>query len=154
MLAPLTDRSLIEQESPGNQPATTDPVAELRAENAALRVALQLARRDQRLGATRAARKIVAQENELLRLQTLLDASRQRVAALESGQAIVDLGRRLMQLSAINEDLVSAARRVWILDKTLCAAHAECERIATERDRLAGQLAANRSPGRKQETER
>ena len=145
MLAPLSDRSLIEQENPG-PPAADDPATALRAENAALRVALQLARRDQRQNATRSAKALVVRENEINRLQALLAASRQRVAALESGQAVIELGRRLMQLSVINDELTGAAQRVWALDKTLCAAHAECERLARERDRLADRLTVRQPP--------
>lgn len=131
MLAPLKDRSLIERE-----PAITadERIAQLESANATLSSALRQSRQAQRRNATLAARKIVSQANEISRLETLCRTAQQRVAALESGQAIVDLGRRLMALSEANEQLIDAARRVWTLDKTLCAAREECARMASERD--------------------
>lgn len=146
MLAPLRDRSVIEQEKPEPfLPLNLDALTELQAENAALRLALQLAHREQRRSATRAAGKIAAQENEINRLQAIVGETRQRLADLESGHAIMELGRKLMQVSAINAELTSAAQRLWTLDKTLCAAHEECQRLARERDCLANRLAANTS---------
>lgn len=124
MLAPLKDRSIIEQEAP-----------ELEVSH--LKLALRQARIQQRRSATLSAKKIIAQENEINRLRQLLDESRRRLFELESGQAIIELGQRLMQLRARNDELVEAARRLWTLDKTLCAARAECQRLADERDRLA-----------------
>lgn len=63
-----------------------------------------------------------------------------RIAQLESGQAIIELGRQLMELREANEQLIVAAQRVWHMDKTICAAHRECERLARERDDLAFRL--------------
>lgn len=131
MLAPLKDRSLIERE-----PAISadQHIAQLEAANAILTSALRQSRQAQRRSATLAARKIVSQANEINRLETLHQTARRRIEALESGQAIIELGRRLMALSEANEQLIDAARRVWTLDKTLCAAREECARMARERD--------------------
>lgn len=131
MLAPLKDRSLIERE-----PAISadQHIAQLEAANAILTSALRQSRQAQRRSATLAARKIVSQANEINRLETLHQTARRRIEALESGQAIIELGRRLMALSETNEQLIDAARRVWTLDKTLCAAREECARMASERD--------------------
>lgn len=131
MLAPLKDRSLIERE-----PAISadQHIAQLEAANAILTSALRQSRQAQRRSATLAARKIVSQANEINRLETLHQTARRRIEALESGQAIIELGRRLMALSEANEQLIDAARRVWTLDKTLCAAREECARMASERD--------------------
>ena len=131
MLAPLKNRSLIEREPPLSP---EERVAQLESANLALRNALRQSRQAQKRSATLAARKIVAQNNEISRLETLHRATRERVETLESGQTIVELGRRLMALSEANEQLADAARRVWMLDKTLCAAHEECARLARERD--------------------
>lgn len=138
MLAPLKDRSLIERE-----PAlsTDGRIAQLEVANATLSSALRQSRQAQKRSATLAARKIVAQANEISRLETLYRTARQRVEALESGHAIIELGRRLMALSEANEQLIDAARRVWSLDKTLCAAREECARMAHERDLAIRRLA-------------
>lgn len=144
MLAPLKDRSLIEREP---SISADQRIAQLEAANAALGSALRQARQAQKRSATLTARKIVAQANEISRLEASQQASRQRLAALESGQAIIELGQRLLaisaaneRLSAANEQLSSAARRVWTLDKCLCAAHQECVRLAWERDQAIGRL--------------
>lgn len=136
MLAPLKDRSQIERE-----PASTpdERIARLETANAALTSALRQSRQAQKRSATLAARKIVAQANEISRLETMHRTTRQRLEALESGEAIVELGRRLMALNEANEQLIHAAQHVWTLDRTLCAAHEECARLARERD-----LAINR----------
>lgn len=140
MLAPLKDRSLIERE-PSLSPE--ERVAELESANLALRTALRQSRQAHKRSATLATRDIVARSNEINRLQTLLHASRERVAALESGQVIVELGQRLMALSEANTELADAARRVCLLDRTLCAAHEECARLASARDRAIHCLEAN-----------
>ena len=131
MLAPLKNRSLIERVP---SVSLEERVAQLESANLALQNTLRQSRQARKRSATLAARKIVAQDNEISRLETLHRAARQRVEALESGQAIVELGRRLMALSEANEQLADAARRVWVLDKSLCAAHEECARLARERD--------------------
>lgn len=145
MLAPLKNRHLLERDSADPQadlslPAseeTDSRVARLESEVTALRAALRQSRRAQRRSATESASKTIAQLNEITRLNTLLTAQRQRLADFESGQAVIELGRQLQQLSASNDDLSCAVQRVWLLEKTIRAAHAECERLAGERDALA-----------------
>lgn len=138
MLAPLKDRSLIERESPLS---LEERIAQLESENLALRSALRQARQVQKRSATISARKIVTLTNEVSRLENLHSAACQRVEILESGQAIVELGQRLMALSETNTQLTDTAQRVWLLDKTLCAAHEECARLARERDHAILHLA-------------
>lgn len=138
MLAPLKNRSLIEREP---MLSLEERAAQLESANLALRNALRQSRQAHKRSATLAARQIVALTNEVSRLETLHCASRQRVGVLESGQAIVELGRRLMLLSEANTQLTEAAQRVWVLDKTLRAAHEECARLARERDQAIRHLA-------------
>jgi len=133
MLAPLKDRSVIEREDAqghGDGPALSD----LQAENMALRLALRQARSSQRRNATLTTRQIISLNNEISRLQALNLSLQQQCEEYASGQAIVSLGQRLMALEASNEQLLAAAQQVWYLDKSLCAAHHECERLARERD--------------------
>jgi len=140
MLAPLKNRSLIEREP---TLSLEERVAQLESANLALRTALRQSRQAQKRSATLAARQIVALSNEVSRLETLHRAARQRVEMLESGQAIIELGQRLMLLSEANAQLIDAAQRVWVLDKTLCAAHEECARLAHERDQAILHLASD-----------
>lgn len=125
MLAPLKDRSVLERE-----PA----IAEHKAEILALRLALRDARSAQRRSATLSTRKIVALTNEVNRQSELNARLQLRVDELENGQAIVALGQQLMALRDQNEQMAAAAHRLWFLDRTLGAAHRECERLARERD--------------------
>lgn len=140
MLAPLKDRSQIERE-PDITP--DERIAGLEAANTALTSALRQSRQAQKRSATLAAREIVAQANEISRFEALQRTARQRVEALESGHAIVELGRRLMALIEANEQLIHAAQRMWTLDRTLCAAHEECAHLARERDLAINRLNSN-----------
>lgn len=144
MLAPLKNRALLERDD-GDPQADLSPLpsdntgrrlAELESEIAALRSALRQSRQTQRRSATISTRKIIAQLNEIDGLKAVVATQRQRLADFESGQVMIELGHQLQQLSASNNDLSSAAQRVWHLEKTIRAAHAECERLAGERDAL------------------
>jgi len=128
MLAPLKDRNLIERE------AGAKTEAELHADNAALKLRLRQARQMQKRTATLSTRKIIELTNENHRLAELNGHLQKRLAELESGEAIVALGQQLMSIRQENEDLLEAAKGVWFLDRTLCAARRECERLARERD--------------------
>lgn len=144
MLAPLKNRALLERDdgdpqadlSPLPNDTTGRRVAALESEIAALRSALRQSRQTQRRSATISTKKIIAQLNEIDGLKAVVAAQRQRLADFESGQVMIELGHQLQQLSASNDDLSSAAQRVWHLEKTIRAAHAECERLAGERDAL------------------
>lgn len=144
MLAPLKNRALLERDdgdpqadlSPPSVNETSRHIAELESEIASLRSALRQSRQTQRRSATISTRNIIAQRNEIAGLKAIVAAQRQRLADFESGQVMIELGHQLQQLSASNNDLSSAAQRVWHLEKTIRAAHAECERLAGERDAL------------------
>ncbi|UCV20048.1 hypothetical protein [Ferribacterium limneticum] len=144
MLAPLKNRALLERDDGDPQadlcPLPSDKtgrlVAALESEITALRSALRQSHQTQRRSATISTKKIIAQLNEIDGLKAVVAAQRQRLADFESGQVMIELGRQLQQLSASNNDLSSAAQRVWHLEKTIRAAHAECERLAGERDAL------------------
>ncbi len=148
MLAPLKNRALLERDD-GDPQADLSPlpsdkasrrVAALESEIATLCSALRQSRQTQRRSATMSVRKCIAQQNEINALKAIVAAQRRRLADFESGQVMIELGRQLQQLSASNDDLSSAAQRVWHLEKTIRAAHAECERLAGERDALTVHL--------------
>jgi hypothetical protein len=140
MLAGLEERSLIAREAPAAADAAS---ARLTAENQVLRQALRQSRQTIQRSVTLNARKGVAQTSEISRLQCLLDAASERVAAFGSGQAIVESGQRLMALSEANAQLAETARRVWLPDQTLGAAHDECAGLACERERAINCLETN-----------
>lgn len=136
MLAPLKDRSVLARAS------ETTALAEMKAENAMLRQLLKQARKTQKRAATLAATRVAGLDREK---RELADANRQlqqRLAELESGQATIALGQQLMQLRSRNQELSACLRQMWALDRNLCAAHRECERLARERDTALDCLAA------------
>lgn len=130
MLAPLKDRSILQRDCAGDDHGETG----LLAENAALRKSLRQSRQMQKRSATISTRQIVELTNNNHRLTELNRHLQARIIELESGQAIIALGQQLMALRQENDELADAAQRVWFLDRTLCAAHHECERLARERD--------------------
>jgi hypothetical protein len=64
---------------------------------------------------------------------------RERLAAFESGAAIVDMGRRLMAMTAANEELRAAADRGRALQAALGEAEARNASLSRERDQLAAE---------------
>jgi predicted nucleic acid-binding Zn-ribbon protein len=144
MLAPLKNRRVLERDSADPQADLSllsaetgeSHVARLESEIADLRSALRQSRQAQRKSANTSTRKIVAQLNEISRLNEIVAAQRQRLAEVESARS-VEMGRQLQQLGALNDDLGNAMQRVWFLEKTIRAAHAECERLSHERNALA-----------------
>lgn len=69
------------------------------------------------------------------------DASelRARVAFFESGQVMVDMGRKLLNLQSANDELTASTQRAWQQERSLKAAHEEAINLAVERDRLAAE---------------
>lgn len=143
MLAPLKDRSILRQATADDTSSgeeLAERLATLEDENRALKLALRATRQQLRRNATEHTRTLVAQSNEISRLKLVAEQRQAAVDHLVSGQAMIEMGRRLVALSEANERLVQAARRVWHLDKTIGQAHRECERLARERDYLAERL--------------
>lgn len=137
MLAPLKDRSILARSGIADEPAgDTETV---------LRQALRQARMALRRAASRGARQVVGLTNDINRLSEQNRQLRQRLDELENGQTLVALGQQLMALREENDALIAAAQRVWTLDRTLCAAHRECERLARERDQAIDCLRASTS---------
>lgn len=135
MLAPLKDRGiLIRAEN------------EARESESALRLALRNARQAQRRAATRGAREVIALTNEINRLSEANRQLRSRLDELESSQVLITLGQQLMALRAENDALIDAARRICHLERRLCAACDECERLASLRD-AAGEPWPDSAPG-------
>lgn len=90
-----------------------------------------------------AASKIIAQDNEISRLETLYRAARERLATLESGVAVGQFNHRLRTLSAANEQLANATRTIEMLDDSLRAARGDWARLARERELAIMDLASD-----------
>lgn len=144
MLAPLKERSV--QECDGGAPPvhqTGEATAKFRSsaeETQDLRRALRESRTRLRRSAWESTKQIAALNNEVSRLTELCSTYRQQITRFESGVAIVELGCKLMQLSIEKDALHGAAHRVWALERTIEAAHAEYARLSQERDALAQEL--------------
>ncbi len=114
-----------------------------------------LTRRNGELAATleRARMEAAGAETEMRRLAVELKTAqaaqaaaradvadlRQRLDAFESGTAIVDMGRRLVGLTALNEELRTAAERSRTLQDALRASHERSAALLRERDTLAAE---------------
>ncbi len=140
MLAPLKDRNLIERDTGRRTESALD------ADNAALKLRLRQARQMQKRTATLSTQKIVELTNENHRLAELNRLFQKRLTELESGEAIIALGQQLMAVRQENDELLDAAKCVWFLDRTLCAAHRECERLTRERDEALSCLQSRSRP--------
>jgi cell division protein FtsB len=151
MLAPLKNRDILECDlaDPQSDLSLPSPIQQrqydrMATEVTALRQALRESRRAQHKSATSATRRIVSQINEINRLKTLNHNLQKKLADYQSGQAIIELGRRLVELSENNHLLSQTAQRAWFLEKTLQAAHSEFANLAAERDALLQQIQTTR----------
>lgn len=115
------------------------PVA-INDELASLRKALRDCRERLRRGALESTQRICVLTSELTRMENLNSVYRRRLDELSSDEALVDLARRLIQYREENERLRRDVCRIGVLEKALRDAHAECERMAVERDSLALEL--------------
>ena len=148
MLAPLKERSI--QECDAGSPVVDQPTKSKTQFHSAveeiqdLRRALKESRIRLRRSAWESTTRIAALSNEVSRLSALCTSFRQQVVRYESGVAIVELGCKLMQLSEKNEALNNDSYRVWTLERTIEAAHAEYCRLSLERDALMQELCLNK----------
>jgi len=117
------------------------PREALAEELRALRRALRDSRERLYRGALESTRRICALTSELTRLEQLNAAYRKRLESMASDEPLIDMARRLVQSREENEMLRKELRRVGVVEKALRDAHAECSRMACERDGLALEVA-------------
>ena len=120
--------------------AKMDLPCEIVEEFRALRHALRESRERLHRSALESARRICALTSEVDRLEKLNAACRQRLDLPEGAGPVAEMSRRLARYREENEVLRKEACRAGMLDKALRDAHAECSRMAAERDRLAEEL--------------
>lgn len=110
--------------------ADTRRLVQLERENTELRTGL-------RRELTALRRQLAAAESAIAQRDAALAEAadlKKRLLRFESGQVIVEMGRRLMSLQGATEELGAATRRIYTLERTLKDAHQESIRIAAERD--------------------
>ena len=114
-------------------------LAALEAECASARKELERQRKAAAENEAALRRQLQKADDECARLPALVDeiaSLRRRLAAFESGEPLVDMGRKLLTLQAENAELIVAAQRGWALEKTLRVAHEDAQSLARERDAL------------------
>lgn len=117
----------------------------LARENEALAAMLAAARAEAagaRTQAHDAAAELTRARADLAAAQRTIAALQQRLSEFESGQALVDLGRRVRELTAANEDLRRVAERVACLQAALGEARQRVVRLQRECAELAAARAA------------
>ena len=83
--------------------------------------------------------KVTAERDHLRRTRDDAERLHARLEAFESGSAITEMGRKLANLQAANDELMIAAQRSWSLEKNFQAARSEAQALARERDELAAE---------------
>ena len=84
---------------------------------------------------------------ELSRLRTVCAGQAERLERLASGAVVIDLGRKLIELSEANARLIEDARRATVLELVLALAESERRQLMVERDALARELVRCRHAG-------
>lgn len=127
------------------QAADARRLARLEKDYAVARTALE---RQKRLQASSEAglrlqlQKALAESERLRPAGDQLARLQERLGAFESGSAMMEMGCKLFNLQAANEELMAAAQRGWALEKALQIAHQEAQALASERDQLSAECSA------------
>ncbi len=82
---------------------------------------------------------VTSELKDLRQTQPEITALQERIRTLESGEAMVEMGRRLMDLTADNEHLRAVAMRVSILEESLKAACNGGTTLVKERNSLVAE---------------
>lgn len=117
----------------------------LEQDNADLRARLDELRRDQAQRELQWQERLRSREAELApgkMRDKEIEVLRERLAQYESGSAMVDMGRRLMDLSDANEHLLLLAERARQQESLLRRFKEEAEALREERDSLAAEREA------------
>ncbi len=140
--AVYADIHMLSHQIGAGQAADARRLAHLAGENAEARAAFA---REQRQHARTEAelrqqlRNAMAEVERLRQSGGKVAALQARISAFESGAAMTDMGRRLLSLTAANEQMRVAAERGRALEMALKAAHGESAVLVRERDELAAE---------------
>lgn len=129
------DIHMLSHQVGAGQAADARRLAHLEKENLELKTGLkrELAALRRQLAAAEAG--LAEQEN----LRTETTTLQKRLQRFESGQVIVEMGQRLMELQNSHDKLVAASGRVWELERNLKDIREDTTRIAAERDAALGE---------------
>lgn len=139
------DIHMLSHQVGAGQAADSRRLAYLEKENAKLKDSLRQLEKQ----AANQAEALRKQEGERARdlvtyqcIRAENEALRQRLAAFESGQVVIDLGRKLVELRGANEQLQGAASRTRDLEDALQTAQEENARLLKERDAVESERKA------------
>lgn len=138
----LADVHMLSHQVGAGLAADSRRLSYLEKENAALKSQLEEQKKQQLVGEGKLRHQLaqVSEEcNRLLPVENEANELRARVAYFESGQVMVEMGRKLVNLQSANDELTVSAQRAWTLEKNLKAAHEEAAGLARERDRLSAE---------------
>lgn len=125
------------------QSADTRRLSQLEKENSEFKAILEHQQRHQASTEAKLRKKLTKALDELESLhqtQSNLVTLQTRIAAFESGEAMIEMGRRLMELTTANDQLRVAAERVPTLEKSLEAAYSGAMALVKERNMLNDEL--------------
>lgn len=140
--AVYADVHMLSHQVGAGQAADARRLAHLEKENARLSAALEREHRERACAEDGWRARIALLEAARDKLQAAgaeVNALRERLATFESGAAVIGLGRRLMSLTAANEQLRIAAERSRALEVSLKEAEDNALALARERGELAAE---------------
>ena len=138
--AVYADVHMLSHQVGAGQAADARRLGHLEKENARLSAALERERRERARAEDGWRARIALLEIERDKMHAAIAearALRERLATFESGAAVIGLGRRLMSLTAANEQLRVAAERSRALEASLKEVEDKALALARERDELA-----------------
>ena len=136
------DVHMLSHQVGAGQAADSRRLAYLERDNSETKAALEKQTKQHISSETRLTQQLksAAAELDCLRAVHLEGTARRaRLAALESGSAMLELRRELLRLQAANEELMLSAQRTGALEISLHAAQNEAQALQRERDELIGE---------------
>ena len=138
----LADVHMLSHQVGAGLAADSRRLSHLEKENAGLGSALDAQKKQQQASEARLRQQLaqaVEERDRVLSMEGEMNELRSRVASFESGQVMIEMGRKLINLQSANDELTVGVQRAWSLEKNLKAAHEEAIRLARERDQLAAE---------------
>ena len=138
----LADIHMLSHQIGAGQAAQARRLAKLQEENDSIRAALQKqkALHEKNESTLHSQLKEISAERDQLRKDLAgIERMQIRLAAFESGSAMIEVGQKLLALQAANDELRSNAQRTMALEKAIKVIHEEAQTLTLERDQLAAE---------------
>ena len=138
----LADIHMLSHQIGAGQAAQTRRLTKLEEENDSIRTALQKQKECQAKNESvlRWQLKALSAERDQLRTDMAgVERMQTRLAAFESGSAMMEMGQKLLALQAANDELRINALSTMVLEKAIKAIHEETQMLTLERDQLVAE---------------